>query len=120
MPAFGRFGHLSKPLAVTVGIVLLFLVVWVVVARLAASLNDRYESFYPSLAEADKDGAITRGWIPDDLLPSSSRAIHEVHDLWPRGNGGLSSLRLTMRKSVARTLRALLCYRRQFAVYEAL
>src|SRR5437870_3961109 len=83
MPGFGRFGHRSKPLAVTVGIVLLFLVVWVVVARLAASLNDRYESFYPSLAEADKDGAITRGWIPDDLLPSSSRAIHEVHDLSP-------------------------------------
>src|SRR5437016_14530914 len=52
MPGFGRFGHRSKPLAVTVGIVLLFLVVWVVVARLAASL-------------------------------SSSRAIHEVHDLSP-------------------------------------
>jgi hypothetical protein len=45
--------------------------------------SDRYESFYPSLAEADKDGAITRGWIPDDLLPSSSRTIHEVHDLSP-------------------------------------
>src|SRR5437016_13581999 len=83
MPGFGRFGHRSKPLAVTVGIVLLFLVVWVVVARLAASLNERYESFYLSLAEADKDGAITRGWIPDDLLPSSCLAIHEVHDLSP-------------------------------------
>jgi hypothetical protein len=45
--------------------------------------GDRTESFYPSLAEAAKDGAITRGWIPDDLLPSSSRAIHEVHDLSP-------------------------------------
>jgi hypothetical protein len=41
------------------------------------------ESFYPSLADADKDGAITRGWIPDDLLPGSSRAIHEVHDISP-------------------------------------
>src|SRR5947208_4532122 len=120
MPGFGRFGHRSKPLAVTVGIVLLFLVVWVVVARLAASLNDRYESFYPSLAEADKDGAITRGWIPDDLLPSSSRAMHEVHDLSPRGNGVLSSLRLTIRKSFARTSRALMCYHRQVAVYETL
>jgi len=48
-----------------------------------AVCRDRYESFYPSLAEADKDGAITRGWIPDDLLPNSSRAIHEVHDLSP-------------------------------------
>jgi hypothetical protein len=40
------------------------------------------ESFYASLAEADKDWAITRGWIPD-FLPASSRTIHEVHDLSP-------------------------------------
>jgi hypothetical protein len=48
---------------------------------LAAKFSDRYESFYPSLAEAAKDGAITRGWIPDDFLPRSSHSIHEVHDL---------------------------------------
>jgi hypothetical protein len=83
MPGFGRFGRPSKSLALTVGIVLLVIVGWVVVARLAASHSDRYESFYPSLSEAHKDGAITRGWIPDDLLPSSSRGIHEVHDLSP-------------------------------------
>src|SRR2546427_3277989 len=41
------------------------------------------ESFYSSLADADKDGAITRGWIPNDLLPGSSREIHEVHDISP-------------------------------------
>jgi hypothetical protein len=45
--------------------------------------GERRESFYPSLADADKDGAITRGWIPDDLLPGSSRAIHEVHEISP-------------------------------------
>jgi len=45
--------------------------------------HDLKETFYASLSEADKDGAITRGWIPDDLLPSSSRAIREVHDLSP-------------------------------------
>ena len=45
--------------------------------------RDLQESFYASLAEAGKDGAITRGWIPDDILPSSSRSIHEVHDLSP-------------------------------------
>jgi hypothetical protein len=45
--------------------------------------GDRRESFYASLADADKDGAITRGWIPDDLLPGKSRAIHEVHELSP-------------------------------------
>ena len=33
--------------------------------------------------EADKDGAITRGWIPNDILPTSSRNIHEVHNLSP-------------------------------------
>jgi hypothetical protein len=45
--------------------------------------SDRTESFYPSLAEANKDGAITRGWIPDEFIPRSSRAIHEIHDLSP-------------------------------------
>jgi hypothetical protein len=44
--------------------------------------SDRHESFYASLADADKDGAITRGWIPT-FLPQSSRAIHELHDLSP-------------------------------------
>ena len=83
MPGFGGFGRPSKPLAVAVGVAILLIVAWVAVSRLSASLNDRYESSYPSLAEADKDGAITRGWIPDDLLPSSSRTIHELHDLSP-------------------------------------
>lgn len=36
------------------------------------------ESYYPALADADKDGAITRGWIPD-FLPQSSSRIHELH-----------------------------------------
>src|SRR5205809_5471195 len=120
MPGFGRFGHRSKPLAVTVGIVLLFLVVWVVVARLAASLNDRYESFYPSLAEADKMAqSLAVGYqtifCPAVLVLSTRFTIFR-----PRGNGVLSSLRLTIRKSFARTSRALMCYRRQFAVYETL
>jgi hypothetical protein len=83
MPGFGRSGRPGRSLAVAVGIVILLIVVCVVVARLSTSFSDRYESFYPSLAEAEKDGAITRGWIPDDLLPSSSRAIHELHDLSP-------------------------------------
>ncbi|HKV06294.1 MAG TPA: hypothetical protein VJO53_14450 [Candidatus Acidoferrales bacterium] len=33
--------------------------------------------YYPSLSEADKDGAIARGWIPD-FLPGSSRNIRET------------------------------------------
>ena len=46
-----------------------------------AGCGDHRESFYPTLADADKDAAITRGWIPDDLLPGSS--IHEVHEISP-------------------------------------
>jgi hypothetical protein len=49
---------------------------------LVACRSDRRESFYPSLADAKKEGAIDRGWIPD-FLPESSRAIHEVHDISP-------------------------------------
>jgi len=44
--------------------------------------SDRRESFYPSLSDAKKDGALDRGWIPD-FLPDSSHAIHEVHDNSP-------------------------------------
>jgi len=50
---------------------------------LLACRGDRSESFYPSLTDADKAGAIAHGWIPDDLLPGSSRAIHEVHEISP-------------------------------------
>lgn len=83
MPGFGRFGHPGKPLAIAVGVVLFLIAAWIAVARLSASLSDRYESFYLSLAEAAKDGAIARGWIPDEFLPRSSRSIHELHDLSP-------------------------------------
>ena len=56
---------------------------WIgLVCPLIACHSDRRESFYPTLADADKDGATTRGWIPD-LLPRNSRSIHEVHDLSP-------------------------------------
>jgi hypothetical protein len=44
---------------------------------LVAGCGDRHEFFYLAFADADKDGAITRGWIPD-YLPQSSRAIHSV------------------------------------------
>ncbi len=45
---------------------------------LIACSGDHHESEYSSLSDADKDGAISRGWIPD-FLPTSSRAIREVH-----------------------------------------
>lgn len=83
MLGFGRFGSPSKPLAVAVAAILLIIVSWIVTSRVSRVFNDRSESFYPSLAEAGKDGAITRGWVPDELLPKTSRSIHEVHDLSP-------------------------------------
>jgi hypothetical protein len=52
------------------------------VSVLLGCSGDRRESFYPVLADANKDGAITRGWIPD-FLPDSSRSIHELHELSP-------------------------------------
>src|SRR6266568_9414471 len=83
MHGFGRIGTPSKPLVIAAVMIILLIGGWLVFARLSAKFSDRYESFYPSLAEADKDGAITRGWIPDNILPGSSRDIHEVHDLSP-------------------------------------
>jgi hypothetical protein len=50
---------------------------------LVVGCGDHHESFYRSLADADKAGAITHGWMPDDLLPPGSRAIHEVHEISP-------------------------------------
>jgi|HubBroStandDraft_1064217.scaffolds.fasta_scaffold21852_4 hypothetical protein len=83
MPGFGRFGRPRKPLIIVAGAVILLIAAWVAFSSLSAKFSDRYESVYPSLAEASKDGATTRGWIPDDILPASSRNIHEVHNLSP-------------------------------------
>jgi hypothetical protein len=41
--------------------------------------SERIESYYRSLDDAQKEGAISRGWIPD-FLPASTRAIHEIHN----------------------------------------
>lgn len=49
---------------------------------LIACHGDRRESTYSSFADAKKDGAIDRGWIPD-FLPETSRSIHELHDMSP-------------------------------------
>jgi hypothetical protein len=83
MPGFGRVGRPRKPLAIAILGIVLLIVGWIVVSRVAASFDGRFESSYASLAEANKDGAITRGWIPEQFLPKTSRSIHEVHDLSP-------------------------------------
>jgi hypothetical protein len=57
---------------------LLLAVLCLLTGIFSACSSERPESYYSSLADADKDGAITRGWIPD-FLPQSSRGIHELH-----------------------------------------
>ena len=83
MPGFGRLGDPGKKLIIGAVVTILLIAAWVAFARLSAKVDDRYEFFYTSLAEANKDGAITRGWIPDDILPRSSHNIHDIHDLSP-------------------------------------
>jgi hypothetical protein len=50
---------------------------------LIACRSEHREYFYKTLVDADKAGEITRGWIPDDLMPGSSRAIRLVEELSP-------------------------------------
>jgi hypothetical protein len=50
---------------------------------LVACGGDHKEYFYNTLAEADRAGEITRGWIPEDLMPGSSRSMHLVEELSP-------------------------------------
>lgn len=50
---------------------------------LVACHRHRRESFYASLADVGKADAGAQSWIPDDVLPASSRAIQEVHELSP-------------------------------------
>lgn len=53
------------------------------VSVLVACHSDRPESFYASLADVRKAGASAQSWIPDDILPASSRNIHIVGELSP-------------------------------------
>lgn len=53
------------------------------VSVLVACHSDRPESFYASLADVRKAEASAQSWIPDDLLPASSRTIHVVGELSP-------------------------------------
>jgi hypothetical protein len=61
----------------------LFASVLCLVSVLVACHSDRPESFYASLADVRKAEASHQSWIPDDLLPASSRSIHVVGELSP-------------------------------------
>lgn len=49
----------------------------------AACGSDRTEWYYATLAEVRKAEASAQSWIPDDILPASSRNIHVVGELSP-------------------------------------
>jgi hypothetical protein len=80
-----HFPRMGTLVSVTLPRTLLFLsaICLCLAGSLLAGCGDRQESFYPNLSDADKAGAITRGWIPDNILPASSRTIHVVGELSP-------------------------------------
>jgi len=45
--------------------------------------GERHESFYASLADVRKAEPSAQSWIPDDILPASTRTIHVVGELSP-------------------------------------
>ena len=51
---------------------------FIAVSAYLAIGDRRIESFYPSLADAKRSGAMDRGWIPDGQ-PESAHDIHELH-----------------------------------------
>lgn len=53
------------------------------VSVLVGCHGDRTEWYYATLAEVRKAEASAQSWIPDDILPASSRNIHVVGELSP-------------------------------------
>jgi hypothetical protein len=45
-----------------------------------ASCSDTYETTYANYAEAENDGAVARGWIPD-FVPRNAHDIQELHNV---------------------------------------
>lgn len=45
-----------------------------------AACSEQVEETYPTWAEAQRAGAVERGWIPD-FVPESAREIRDSHDL---------------------------------------
>lgn len=45
-----------------------------------AACSEQIEETYPTWAEAQRAGAVDRGWVPD-FVPSSARQIEDTHDL---------------------------------------
>lgn len=50
------------------------------IALLCVACTEHFESHYPTYADAQRDGAISRGWIPA-WVPESALDIYDWHDL---------------------------------------
>jgi|SRR5215469_17017989 len=103
MPGFGHLGRPGKPVAIAAGLVILLIVAWLAFAQLSAKFSDRSESFYPTLAEAAKDGAITRAGFQMNFSPGV-RVSSTKFTFFPLPpNGALSSLLPPTHKAFAQT-----------------
>jgi hypothetical protein len=78
----------GRPWRLLAVIVVLF--VLSALALISPFLREEKESHYPTLAEAKRDGAIERGWLPP-WLPGSAVEINEIHDV--DSNRGFIALR---------------------------
>ncbi len=72
----------------------------IIISLLLCCCDETPYIYYPSLSDAQKRGAIKRGWIPS-ILPPSSTEIHEQHDIdtnetWIKFNAPLSELRILL------------------------
>lgn len=68
-------GHLTlAAMRATLRLLLATTLLWLV------ACSERQENSYASFAEAQSSGAITRGWVPT-WLPPTTTAITELHDI---------------------------------------
>lgn len=54
--------------------------VFVFLSLFVLACSETKDNFYKTIDEARRNSAFDKGWIPD-ILPASSREIHERHDL---------------------------------------
>ena len=75
-----------------------------VIALLVVGCGEISTSRYPTIANAERDGAMSRGWLPEVLAPDATD-IEETHDLDSNrgyGNFALNDALLKRLKSVCR------------------
>jgi hypothetical protein len=57
--------------------------VLLIVSLLVGCRTDRAEWFYPSLADVKRAEPSAQSWVPDDILPTTSRNIHIAGEISP-------------------------------------